>query len=82
MEGSGIAEAEFTAAAQRLRAGEDAAVVLDAHFVSAFAIAGTAEDCRAQLAACAQAGVTELALTFAGPDAADEMKRLGAVISP
>jgi 5,10-methylenetetrahydromethanopterin reductase len=82
LEGSGIAEAEFAAAAQRLRAGEDAAAVLDAHFVSVFAIAGTTEDCLAQLAACGEAGVTELALTFAGPDAADEMKQLGAVISP
>jgi 5,10-methylenetetrahydromethanopterin reductase len=81
MEGSAIAAAEFAAAAQRLRAGEDAAAVLDDHFVAAFAIAGTAEDCGAQLAACAEAGVTEVALTFAGPDVAEGMKSLSAAMA-
>ncbi len=74
---SGIAEAEFDAAAQRLRAGADAGV-LDDRFVQAFAIAGTPADCVAQIAACGAAGVTELALTFAGPEAATEMKDLAA----
>jgi 5,10-methylenetetrahydromethanopterin reductase len=77
MDGSGIAEAEFASAAQRLRDGEDAAVVLDARFVAAFAIAGTAADCRAQLAACAAAGVTEMALTFTGAGAPADMAYLG-----
>jgi 5,10-methylenetetrahydromethanopterin reductase len=79
IEGSGIAEAEFAATAARLRAGEDAVGVLDERFVAAFAIAGTAEDCRAQLAACAAAGVSEVALTFAGPRAEEEMKDVGAM---
>jgi 5,10-methylenetetrahydromethanopterin reductase len=73
---SGIGEAEFAAAADRLRAGEDAAAVLDARFVEAFAIAGTAADCAAQVAACGKAGVTELALTFSGENSATEMQYL------
>ena len=75
---SGIGEAEFAAAAERLRAGEDAAAVLDARFVEAFAIAGTAADCAAQVAACDAAGVTELALTFSGQQSGTEMSELAA----
>jgi 5,10-methylenetetrahydromethanopterin reductase len=74
--GSGIDEAEFVAAAECLRAGEDAAAVLDERFVEAFAIAGTAADCAAQIAACGAAGVTELALTFSGGNPAAEMRSL------
>jgi hypothetical protein len=74
--GSGITEAEFDAAADRLRTGEDAGAVLDERFVEAFAIAGTPSDCTAQIAACSRAGVTELALTFAGEGAAAEMREL------
>jgi 5,10-methylenetetrahydromethanopterin reductase len=73
---SGITEAEFAAAAERLRAGEDAAAVLDTRFVAAFAIAGTAAECAAQVAACGAAGVTELALTFSGENPASEMRYL------
>jgi 5,10-methylenetetrahydromethanopterin reductase len=80
MEGSGITEAEFAAATERLRSGEDAIAALDDRFVAAFAIAGTAADCRAQLTACARAGVTEVALTFAGPDAAADIAYLGAAL--
>lgn len=73
---SGIGEAEFAAAADRLRAGDDAATVLDVRFVEAFAIAGTAADCAAQVAACGKAGVTELALTFSGGNPFAEMRSL------
>jgi 5,10-methylenetetrahydromethanopterin reductase len=79
---SGISEAEFAAAAERLRAGEDAAAVLDARFVSAFAIAGTAADCAAQVAATGRAGVTELALTFSSKNAAGEMQYLVSASHP
>jgi 5,10-methylenetetrahydromethanopterin reductase len=75
--GSGIAEAEFAEAAARLKAGERAEAVLDFRYVAAFALAGTAEDCRTQAAAFAAAGVTELALTFSGPSAADDMAYIG-----
>jgi 5,10-methylenetetrahydromethanopterin reductase len=77
LEGSGIAEAEFADAVTRLKAGEAAEAVLDDRYVAAFALAGTAEECRAQAAAYAATGVTELALTFAGPSADAEMASIG-----
>jgi 5,10-methylenetetrahydromethanopterin reductase len=61
-----ISEADFAAAAARLRAGERAADVLDDRFVEAFAIAGTAEDALAQAQRYREAGASELVLTFAG----------------
>lgn len=76
-EGGGIGEADFAAAVAGLKAGEAAETVLDQRFVTAFAIAGNAEDCRAQAAASAAAGVTELALTFFGPAFADDMAYIG-----
>jgi 5,10-methylenetetrahydromethanopterin reductase len=81
-DGSAIAEAEFASAAQRLRAGEDAVAVLDERFVAAFAIAGDAADCRAQLARCAAAGVTEMALTFSGAAAAADIAYLSTALEP
>ncbi len=80
MEGSGISEADFAATADRLKAGQDAETALDDRFVSAFSIAGNAEDCRERIAACAAAGVTELALTFPGPDAAASIQFIAAAI--
>ena len=77
MEGSRIVEAEFEAAVARLKAGEAAEAVLDDRYVTAFAIAGTVEDCRAQAAVRAAAGVTELALTFFGPAATAGMAYIG-----
>jgi len=74
--GSGIGEADFAAAVARLTAGESAEAALDERFVAAFTLAGNAHDCRRQAAAYAQAGVTELALTFTGPDTAAEMRSL------
>lgn len=76
IEGSGIGEADFAAAAARLAAGERPEAALDERFVSAFTLTGSAEDCRRQAAAYAQAGVTELALTFSGPDTAADMRFL------
>ena len=67
MDGSGISEDDFAAAVARLKAGEAPDMALDDRYVQAFTIAGNADDCRAQAAAYAAAGVTELALTFFGP---------------
>jgi hypothetical protein len=67
LEGSGMGEADFAVAVARLNAGERPDETLDARFVTAFALAGNADDCRRQAAAYAQAGVTELALTFVDP---------------
>jgi 5,10-methylenetetrahydromethanopterin reductase len=72
--GSGIAEMEFAAAVARLDAGDPPEAVLDERYVAALTIAGNADDCRRQAATYAQAGVTELALTFAEPDAAAAMR--------
>jgi 5,10-methylenetetrahydromethanopterin reductase len=79
--GSGISATEFAAAVARLNAGEKAEVALDGRFAAAFTLAGTAEDCRRQAAAYAQAGVTELALTFAGPQAERDMRFLADALS-
>lgn len=81
LDGSNIAETDFAAAAARLQAGDNAEAVLDDRFPLAFAIAGNAEDCRTQAAAFAAAGVTELALTFSGPDAAADMRIMAHAIS-
>jgi 5,10-methylenetetrahydromethanopterin reductase len=62
-----IPRAEFAAALDRLRRGDPVTSVLDARYIAAFAIAGTAEECVQQAAAYRAAGVDELALTFAGP---------------
>ena len=66
---SGIPEAQFAAAVG------GSAADLDERFIDAFAIAGTADDCRAQIAAYRTAGVTDLVLTFVGPDPAGDMAR-------
>jgi 5,10-methylenetetrahydromethanopterin reductase len=76
LEGSGISEADFAAAVARLAAGAWPETVLDERFAAAFTLAGNPDHCRRQAAAYAQAGVTELALTFAGPDAAADMQFL------
>jgi 5,10-methylenetetrahydromethanopterin reductase len=76
IEGSGVSEADFAAAVARLSAGERAETALDERFVAAFTLTGNAEDCRRQAGAYAQAGVSELALTFSGPDTAADMRYL------
>jgi len=75
---SGIPRSDFLAALDRLRRGEAPADVLDERFVAAFAIAGTAQECLRQAARYREAGVDELALTFAGPQPADDIAQLAA----
>ena len=72
----GLSETDFAAAVARLRAGERAAEALDDRFVEAFAIAGTAEDALAQARRYAQAGASELVLTFAGRRPEPDMQYL------
>jgi 5,10-methylenetetrahydromethanopterin reductase len=67
---SGIARSEMVGALDRLRRGEPAGRVLDDRFISAFALAGTAEQVIAQAAQYHRAGAYELALSFAGPQPA------------
>jgi 5,10-methylenetetrahydromethanopterin reductase len=74
--GTGISEHEFADAAAALRAGEDPVQVLDERYATAFALAGTPEECRAAAETYGQAGVTELALTFSGATALQDMHLL------
>ena len=67
---SGIPERDFAAAV----AGP--ADALDQRFVDAFSITGTPDDCRARISAYGAAGVTDLVLTFIGPDPIAEMELL------
>lgn len=79
--GAEISEAEFAAAAARLRAGEDAAEVLDARYTRAFSLAGTPEACLAAAERYADAGVSELALTFSGPSAVEAIRALSPALA-
>lgn len=79
--GTGITEAEFASAAGHLQAGEDAADVVDERYVAAFSLAGTPDDCLTAARRYRAAGVTELALTFSGPTAAEDIHRLGKVLA-
>ncbi len=79
--GTGIAEAEFTAATARLSAGEAATDILDERFTAAFALAGTPDECLAAAEKYAAAGVCELALTFSGSNAIEDIRRIGAALS-
>lgn len=81
IDGSGIAEAEFTNAVARLQAGETAQSAIDERFVRAFTITGDPNDCRTQAAAYAAAGVTELALTFMGASAAADMRFMAKAVA-
>jgi 5,10-methylenetetrahydromethanopterin reductase len=76
LHGSGIAAEEFEKAAAGLAAGKPPEGVLDERFVAAFAIAGTAEECRAQVADFARRGITELALTMSGPEPGHQIRSL------
>jgi 5,10-methylenetetrahydromethanopterin reductase len=78
---SGIGRADFTCALDRLRHGVPAATALDDRFVAAFALAGTAGDCLRQAACYCRAGADELALTFAGDGARDDIAELGRALA-
>jgi 5,10-methylenetetrahydromethanopterin reductase len=74
---SGIPEADFVAAVDRLGAGESAVTVLDDRFLRAYAVAGTVDECLEECLTFARAGVTELGLTFVGGHPEADMLRLG-----
>ncbi len=77
LSGTGIDEQQFASAAAQLRAGESPTDVLDEQMARAFALIGTADECLAAASRYAEAGVTELALTFAGPSAAHDITLIG-----
>jgi 5,10-methylenetetrahydromethanopterin reductase len=72
-----IPDAELAAAIDRIGGGEAPEQSLSDGFVDAFAIAGTADQCLERISAYARAGVTELVLTFVGPDPAADIAYLG-----
>jgi alkanesulfonate monooxygenase SsuD/methylene tetrahydromethanopterin reductase-like flavin-dependent oxidoreductase (luciferase family) len=76
LRGGDLSEADFAAAVDRLRAGKAPADALDARFVEAFAIAGTAEDALAQARRYREAGTSELVLTFVGTQPEADMADL------
>lgn len=77
---TGISEADFAQASERLRGGADAAEALDDRFAAFFSLAGTPEECLHHAAAYKAAGIDELALTFSGAAAKDEIAAIGAVL--
>lgn len=78
LQGTGISEADFASMAARLAAGEKPEDVLDDHVATAFALIGTPDDCLKQAGRFAEAGVTELALTFSGQAPAQGLALFGA----
>ena len=76
-----LSEADFAAAVDRLRAGEAPVDALDARFVEAFAIAGTAEDALAQARRYRAAGTSELVLTFVGNQPEADMADLAQAVA-
>jgi 5,10-methylenetetrahydromethanopterin reductase len=79
--GTGISEEDFAGAASRLRTGEDAARVLDDRYPLAFSLAGTAEECLTLARRYKSVGIDELALTFGGPTAKEEIEAIGAALA-
>jgi len=79
--GTRIDGEELADVSARLRAGEDPVQVLDDRYPAAFSLAGTAEDCLALARQYKSAGVTELALTFSGPNALEEIHILGEAVA-
>ena len=78
---AGLSEADFAAAVDRLQAGAPPADALDDQFVANFAIAGSAGDCLAQARRYREAGASELALTFVGPQPEADMAYLARAVA-
>ncbi len=77
---SGIPDHDFIAAVNRLKAGDNPVDVLDDRFVDAYSISGNIDDYLAGVARFAQAGVTELVVTFVGHNPVDDIQYLGDVL--
>jgi len=78
--GTHMSEADIERASKRLRAGEDPTEVLDDSFALSFSLAGTPKECLTLAAKYKAAGVDELALTFSGPTAQEEIAAIGAAL--
>ncbi|MBM3218307.1 MAG: LLM class flavin-dependent oxidoreductase [Candidatus Rokubacteria bacterium] len=77
---NGVDPEKFEHTVQRLIAGEPAAHVIDDALLHQYAIAGTARECLEQCRAYGEAGVTELAIWFSGPQALPEIARSGEIM--
>jgi 5,10-methylenetetrahydromethanopterin reductase len=77
-----IPDLELQAAMDRIGSGEAPEQALSDRIVDAFAIAGTAQECRERIDTYGRAGVTELVLTFVGPDPAADIAYLGGALKP
>lgn len=75
--GTKISESEFASAVARIRGGEDPAQVLDDRFATAFSVCGTPEECLALARVYKAHGVDELALTFEGSTAKEQIGEIG-----
>ena len=71
---------DFARAMSRLARGEAPEDAIDDRLLAEYAIAGTPEQCLAQVEAYAEAGVTELAIAPIGERPADDIARLGSAI--
>ncbi len=74
---NGIEANVFAVALERLGAGEPAEVVLDDSFVSAYAVAGTVEQCLEQCRDLAATGISQMTLTFHGETPEASMAQFG-----
>ncbi len=74
---NGIEPELFAASLRRLGVGEPAEEVLDDSFVTAYAVAGTVDECLEQCRDHASAGVTQMTLTFQGEAPEAAMARFG-----
>jgi 5,10-methylenetetrahydromethanopterin reductase len=79
--GTNISEEEYAASSDRIRAGKDPAEVLDERHATAFSLFGTADECLKLARKYKAAGIDELALTFGGPDATDQIAAIGVALS-
>jgi 5,10-methylenetetrahydromethanopterin reductase len=78
--GTDISEQDFASAATRLQSGEDPVNVLDDRSALAFSLAGTPQECLMRATRYKSMGIDELALTFAGPAAKEEIAAIGTAL--
>jgi alkanesulfonate monooxygenase SsuD/methylene tetrahydromethanopterin reductase-like flavin-dependent oxidoreductase (luciferase family) len=71
---------DFADAMSRLTRGEAAEDAIDDRLLAEYAIAGTPEECLAQVEGYAEAGVTELAMAPIGEHPAEDIARLRSAI--
>jgi 5,10-methylenetetrahydromethanopterin reductase len=81
LSGTHISEEDFSKSTRRILAGEDPARVLDDRYASAFSLSGTHEECLTLAGKYKAAGIDELALTFSGPQAKEEIAAIGAALT-